>query len=568
MRILLPLLALAGLLSLRAEVAPTPRSTAAREPVALVVVDDGKRAVTANRSGSVSLVDLVTGKVLADVRLGRKLADVAEIDGKTLLAVDEAAGELLVVPRNGTEFGRVHRVPVGRSPVCVRPCGNGSCAVANLWDRNVVIVSLGDLPKVVRTVPLSFNPRLMLPLPDSSQLIVADAFGGRIAVVDAERGVVESTRTVPGSNLRGLAFAPGGKALWIAQVVVSPDVETTRDNLHWGNAITGIVREIPLTDMLDLTVTFAKRTRVFPLDVPGRGPGDPSGLAVGADGVAVVTLGGTGEIAIGPIAAAAPRRSALGQRPTAVAVSPDGKTAYTVDPFADTLTAVTVADRTVRFTAKLGEPSASTPAARGERLFYNARLSNEGWMSCHTCHPDGHTSGLRADTPADDGFGAPKRIPTLLGTRDAAPWNWSGKSDDLSGLIGRTVAGTMHGRELSDDRIADLEAYLRTLDPPPPATRTTSTRGKELFAHHGCAACHNPATAYTSSKGSDVGLTDEHGTRRFHPPSLRGVGQGAAFYHDGRAKSLEDVFTTHPHAKTGDVPAADRVELLCFLRGL
>jgi cytochrome c peroxidase len=189
-------------------------------------------------------------------------------------------------------------------------------------------------------------------------------------------------------------------------------------------------------------------------------------------------------------------------------------------------------------------------------------------MSCHTCHPDGHTSGLRADTPADDGFGAPKRIPTLLGTRDAAPWNWSGKSGDLAGLIGRTVAGTMHGKELSADRLADLEAYLRSLDPPPPATRTTSTRGKELFEHHGCAACHNPATAYTSSKGSDVGLTDERGTRRFHPPSLRGVGQGSAFYHDGRAKTLDEVFTTHPHAKTGDVPAADRAELLRFLRGL
>ncbi len=567
MRVLVPLLALVGLLSLRAEVAPTPRSTAAKEPVALVVVDDGKRAVTANRSGSASVVDLATGKVEADVPLGRKLADVAEVDGKTLLAVDEAAGELLIVTRTQAEFGRVRRVPVGRGPVCVRPCGTGSCAVANLWDRNVAIVALGDSPRVVRTVSLSFNPRLMLPLPDGSRLVVADAFGGRIAVVDADRGGVASTRTVPGSNLRGLALAPGGKALWVAQVVVSPDVETTRDNLHWGNAVTGVIREVLLADVLDPGVSFDRRTRVFPLDVPGRGPGDPSGLAVAADGVAVVALGGTGEVAIGPVAAVAPPRSALGRHPTAVAVSPDGKTAYTVDPFADSLTAVTVADRTVRFTANLGQP-ASTPAARGERLFYDARLSNEGWMSCHTCHPDGHTSGLRADTPADDGFGAPKRIPTLLGTRDAAPWNWSGKSADLAGLIGRTVAGTMHGRELSADRLADLEAYLRTLDPPPPATRTASARGKELFEHHGCAACHNPATAYTSGKGSDVGLADELGTRRFHPPSLRGVGQGSAFYHDGRAKTLEDVFTTHPHAKTGDVPAADRAELLRFLRGL
>ena len=30
---------------------------------------------------------------------------------------------------------------------------------------------------------------------------------------------------------------------------------------------------------------------------------------------------------------------------------------------------------------------------RGERLFYDARLSHDGWMSCHSCHTDGHSNG-------------------------------------------------------------------------------------------------------------------------------------------------------------------------------
>ena len=50
------------------------------------------------------------------------------------------------------------------------------------------------------------------------------------------------------------------------------------------------------------------------------------------------------------------------------------------------------------------EPDA---VARGERLFHDARLSHDGWMSCHSCHVDGHTNGLVADTLGDGSYGAP-----------------------------------------------------------------------------------------------------------------------------------------------------------------
>src|SRR4051812_22597408 len=59
-------------------------AVAHRSPVAVAVLPDGQRALTANQtSASVSLVDLRAGKVLAEVPCGRRpVAVVCSPDGK------------------------------------------------------------------------------------------------------------------------------------------------------------------------------------------------------------------------------------------------------------------------------------------------------------------------------------------------------------------------------------------------------------------------------------------------------------------------------------------------------
>lgn len=60
----------------------------------------------------------------------------------------------------------------------------------------------------------------------------------------------------------------------------------------------------------------------------------------------------------------------------------------------------------------LGEPVPETFARRGERLFNDATLSQQGWLSCATCHPGGRNDGLRWDLP-DGKFGDPVRTLSL-----------------------------------------------------------------------------------------------------------------------------------------------------------
>src|SRR5262249_30567558 len=157
---------------------------------------------------------------------------------------------------------------------------------------------------------------------------------------------------------------------------------------------------------------------------------------------------------------------------------------------------------------------------------------------------DGHTNGLLADTLGDGSYGTPKRVPTLLGVKDTAPFGWTGGMKDLEAQLRSSVETTMRGARLTAAQEADLMAYLRTLAPPPPLGRSAETRpeaavrrGEAVSRAQGCTSCHDQP-AYTSAKNYDVGLADEAGHRTFNPPSLRGVSQAGPYFHDGRARTL------------------------------
>ena len=119
----------------------------------------------------------------------------------------------------------------------------------------------------------------------------------------------------------------------------------------------------------------------------------------------------------------------------------------------------------------------------GELLFHSARLSHDGWMSCHSCHTDGHTNGLLNDNLGDNSFDAPKRVLSLLGVADTAPWGWNGGMHDLAEQVRKSVRTTMRGPELSDEQTAALVAYLRTLAPAPPLEMISPvhTAGRQLI---------------------------------------------------------------------------------------
>ncbi len=239
----------------------SPLARQIRQPVALVVIDGGKTLLVAHRrSGSVSVIDAAARRVVAEQNVGRGLSGLAALpDGRYLLAVDQAANDLLLLDYHDGSICVADRRSVGPDPVGLVVSADGlSCVVASLWSRRLTFVALAPRApedphpalSIAGSLDLPFCPKELAAFPDGSKLVVADAFGGRLAVVDTKRRAIESVRSLPAHNIRGLAFAPDGRTLLIAHQVLNRLAQTSFDDVHWGLLIRNHLRVLNTDSLL------------------------------------------------------------------------------------------------------------------------------------------------------------------------------------------------------------------------------------------------------------------------------------------------------------------------------
>ena len=565
-----------------------------RRPVAAAIIRVDRQLCVANRkSGSLTVVDLDERQVISEQRIGTRLSDLAMLDAHTLLVTDEAAHELLVVDISTDEFIVQRRLPVARHPESVVvDHRTGRIAVAGLWSRRIVLLDRGvisDRPQDSNlrseisdlksqtppstTIRLDFSPRRMLFADEGRRLIVADAFGGKVAVIDAATGALESVRELPAQNIRGLTR--DGDKLLLAHQILSPLARADFDDVHWGNLLRNVVRELPIDALLDPEADLVGASRVVPLGKVGEGAADPAGIVTlpELDGW-ITCLAGTGEVTIRTRHGSG--RVKVCTQPTSIVWDEVRQVAYVLCTLDDSVAVVDPVRQALIDTISLGPQPEPTPADRGERLFVDGLRSHDGWISCQSCHPDGHTTGGLADTNSDTSYGTPKRILSLLGTRDNNPWAWNGQFRELHQQVASSFKTTLQGEPLSPPEVNDVVAYLHTLTPPPAVDDGEWTenelqnieRGRALFDTLRCSKCHVPSHTYTIDQKFDVGLEDEAGLTKFNPPSLRGVSQRERFFHDGRAEALESVFVDFGHQLDEPVSPDDRQALVMFLRSL
>ena len=395
-------------------------------------------------------------------------------------------------------------------------------------------------------------------------------------MIDTKRRSIDSVRTLPAHNIRGLTFAPDGQTLVITHQVLNRLAQSSFDDVHWGMLVRNQLRVVRTSALLNPgpDAALLGASRLFDLGDVGYAAGDPADVAYDARGNLLVLLAGVDEVAITASPDQGPRRVVVGRRPTAVVASPDGLWAYIANSLDDTISVVEIATGLRPATISLGPRPELTAVDRGERLFSSARLSHDGWMSCHSCHTDGHANSLLSDTLGDGSYGAPKRVPSLLGVAATGPWTWTGSISRLEDQIAKSIVTTMHGAKATDEQVTDLAAYLGSLTPPSPEVADIApvdasvvARGREVFESRKCASCHVPPE-YTSTERYDVGLHDEVGNREFNPPSLRGVSRRDSLLHDGRAGSLEDVFQKERHPRGLALTSREIADLVAFLRAL
>lgn len=549
-----------------------------RRPAAIAVSPDGRYLYTGNRrSGTVSVISAAKRAVIREIDVAGRLSGLAmSADGKHLLATDDKNHQLLLLSGGPVDWKVTARLNVAAYPVDVVVSRSGDRGyVSSLWSQSVTVVRLSPAGKLetVATIRLPFLPGKLCLARKDSRLIVAGSFAGKIGVIDNERNALVAVKEVPGHNVRGLEVSADGTRLLTTQQSLNSLAHSTFDDVHWGNMMVNVLYSLSLDDVCDPKADPLRDRRETHLGAPQNGAGDPGAIAV-AKGRVAIALSGVHEVAVSGGLTDPFSRVSVGKRPTAVSISPDGKRVFVADTFSDSVSVVD-AERGKRVAViPLGPQPKPTPADRGEQLFFDARLSHDGWLSCHSCHSNGHTNGLLNDNLSDGSFGAPKRVLSLLGVGETGPWAWNGRVARLEQQVKNSVTKTMQGKPLPENDVAALVAYLKTLKPPPPPSRfdpkpnaAAVKAGRRLFVWFNCGRCHAPPT-YTSPHAYDVHLKDAAGNTRFNPPSLRGVGWRRSLFHDGRAKSLREVFAKHRHQLPRALSKSELKQLVAFLRSL
>lgn len=186
----------------------------------------------------------------------------------------------------------------------------------------------------------------------------------------------------------------------------------------------------------------------------------------------------------------------------------------------------------------------------GEALFCDANLSFQSYLSCSSCHgPNGRTDGLNWDL-RNDGLGNPKNTKSLLLAHQTAPSMALAVRENSADAVRQGIRKILFTEPIEEEAAA-IDAYISSLKSSPSpylhkGELTNSAKmGKELFKNYKCAECHSSEN-YTNQKSYQVYLPKD--SLYYDTPTLKELWLTAPYLYDGRAATLEQIFTKYPHA--------------------
>jgi YVTN family beta-propeller protein len=588
-----------------------------KTPFNLAITHDGRTLLVAcEASNSLIILDIASGKVLAEIPVGQQphFVLLSQDDARAYVS-DRGSDDVSVVDVASRRV--IATIAVGDEPhEMVTNAAGTLLYVANAGSYDVSVVDLST-HKEAKRLAASRGPWGVARSPDGRHAYVTNnlpRFGAfrtpsvsEVTVIETEGSTVERRLAVPDANLvQGIAFAPSGDFALVTLIRTKNLVPMTRNVEGWiiTNGIgvlwaDGRVDQLLLDEFNDF---FA----------------DPTDVVFSPDGAyAFVSGGGAQQVAVIDVGklrrllqSASPRdraevlpndlatspafvvrRIGVGRSPRGMAMSPDGKYLYVADGLDDAISVIDVAaEQRVRVIG-LGGPQEITQARYGERIFHDAQYTFARQFSCHSCHPDGHIDGITYDIEPD-GLGVnPVDNRTLRGINDTAPFKWEGTNPSLKRQCGpRLAAFFTRGDPFTAEQAAALDRYIVTIQRPPNRYRTTEAltpaqrRGKAIFEREydnsgnalvptqRCVFCHAPPY-FTNRNKYNVGTAgplDTHGV--FDVPHLNNVYDSPPYLHDGRAHSLEEIWTLYnpqdKHGRTNDLTKLELNDLIEYLKTL
>jgi YVTN family beta-propeller protein len=267
--------------------------------------------------------------------------------------------------------------------------------------------------------------------------------------------------------------------------------------------------------------------------------------------------------------------------PRGISLSPDGKQLAVGGYFSGDVLLIDPATTKTTATIAVGPKQEMDQVRRGEFVFHDAHHAFQHWLSCATCHHnDARVDGLNWDLP-NDGLGNPKNARSLLWAYKTPPMMSMGVRDDMDQAVAAGFRFQMH--QPPEEDIKAVQAYLRSLRPLKSPYRLPSgdltekaKKGKAIFEKDdvGCANCHS-GEAFTNLKQYNVGSQgplDHKDQDTFDTPTLIELWRTAPYLHDGRAVTLQQVFTDFnkedKHGRTSKLSKDDLDALVEYLLSL
>ncbi|MBN2327100.1 MAG: beta-propeller fold lactonase family protein [Candidatus Omnitrophica bacterium] len=588
-----------------------------KTPFNIVVSRDGRRLyIACEGSDSLIALEAETGEILAEV-------DVENLPHGVCLSPDE---KRIYVSNRGTDtvtvidahtFEVIDVFKTGDEPHQMATSADGGrlyVANAGSYDVSIFDVKTGE---EIKRLSAGRGAWGAVRSPDGESIYVTNNLShfvkfrapslSEVTVIETGRDYIDRRIFIPGANL-------------VQGIDISPDGEFALATLVRTKNLVPMTRVIQGWVMINALGVLWKDGRVdqLPLDELDNGFADPTDVKITPNGkYAYITGGGINAVAVLDIekmlsvlshASEEERKTVLpnhlgvpteyilkriqvGVGPRGLAVSPDSRFVYVADALEDSVSVIDVQRQERVKVFDLGGPKEITLARKGERIFHSADITYGTQFSCHSCHPDGGIDGITYDIEPD-GIGInPVDNRTLRGILDTAPFKWEGTNPSLSRQCGPRLAVFFTRIDpFTPEQVKALDHYICTIPRNPNRYRVgdeltpAQRRGKEIFERtmdnagnsipkeNQCAFCH-PAPYFTRRLVFDVRSSSHLDTNRdFDIPHLNNIYETAPYLHDGRAETLEEIWTTFnpndTHGVTNDMTKDELKDLIEYLKTL
>ena len=549
-----------------------------RHPHSVVISDNGNTAYVSNQwSDNVSVVDLTRFEVTDTLMTGSGPAGLAlSTDGRFLYTVNSFSSDLSVIDLStGLEQKRL-------------TAGNNPTGVQITPDGNQLFITSR------RTLSAPFGETLR----------------SELTVINSDKNRVEERKDISSAYMmENIAFTPSGDLAVFPLIRPKNNVPTIQVERGWmmTNGF-GIVERKP-----------SGRTVQLLLDEPNAYYADPFDIAITPDGSkAFISSSGVDCISVIDIDALRTilaeskdeilntysnhlgissrfviKRIPTGANPKGLVLSPDGGTLYVAEHLQDRIAVINTETMETISTIDLSGPGRITVARKGRRLFNNAGGTFQKQYSCYTCHPDAHEDGLVYNMASKDMGRNMTNTQSLRNIGDTPPYKWNGKNQSVYKQDGMRFSTVLTRSEAFSYKDLDaLTAYIMTGIPNPPNLqynpdgelteaqkrgkaifeRTHDFKGYEIPVVNRCVTCH-PAPYFTNRQLADVGtlaLSDD--SILFDTPHLNNIFASPPYLHDGRAATLEEIWTlygkTEQHGSVNDLTKIQLNELVEYLKSL